>query len=69
MLIQSPTIEEGKSSIYFWKQNKLGFYAKNGFGMDSQKIYANCSQRITIPRFILLSYPYEEKVVNSDLFS
>ena len=45
------------------------FMPENDFGMESQKLYANSSQRITIPRFMLLSYPYKVKVVYSDLFS
>ena len=70
MLIQSPTIKEGKSSIYFLETKIIwAFMPESGFGMDSQKLYANSSQRITIPRFMLLSYPYKVKVVYSDLFS
>ena len=54
-LLQS---KKEKVRYIFGNKNRLGFYAKNGFGMDSQKLYANSSQRITIPRFMLLSYPY-----------
>ena len=52
MLIQSPTIKEGKSSIYFFLETKIiwAFMPESGFGMDSQKLYANGSQRITIPK-------------------
>ena len=43
---------------------------ESGFGMDSQKLYANGSQRITIPKVYapILSLR-RKKVVNSDLFS
>ncbi len=63
--------ERRKKFDIFLETKKIdwAFTPKIGFGMDSQKLYANSSQRITIPRFMLLSYPCEEKVVNSDLFS
>ena len=58
-----------KFDIFLETKMDWAFNSKNGFGMDSQKLYANSSQRITIPRFMLLSYPYKVKVVYSDLFS
>jgi hypothetical protein len=42
MLIQSPTIKEGKRfDIFLETKINWAFMPENGFGMDSQKLYAN----------------------------
>ena len=58
-----------KFDIFLETKIDWAFMSNVDLGWILRKLYANCSQRITIPRFMLLSYPYKVKVVISDLFS